>query len=278
MLAAMATLSTMDAGVKWLLLRDIPVFQVIAVRGWIITTAMLLLIAIKYDLLILRTAKLRQHLLRAATGFLAPLLFFLSLKYLPLADATAIFFCGIFFMTAGSAWLLSESVGKHRWIAVFVGFVGVLLIARPGVGVFQPASLLPVAGAASYALLMLWGRKLAETESTFNILFYFNVVFTVIGSLGLPLIWHAMDASEFLVLLLVSALALLGYYLITRAFTIASIAVIAPLEYTSLVWALLLGYLLWGDFPDAMAWVGIAVIVASGLYILYREKLAVDQR
>ncbi|MCB1756518.1 MAG: DMT family transporter [Gammaproteobacteria bacterium] len=272
MLGAMAVLSSMDAGVKWLLLRDIPVVQVIALRGWIVTSTMLLMIAVKYDLMILRTGKLRQHLLRAAMGFFAPLSFFLSLKYLPLADATAIFFCGIFFMTAGSAWMFAEPVGKHRWLAVFIGFMGVLLIVRPGAGVFHPASLLLIVGAASYALMMLWGRKLTETESTFNIMFYFNLVFTLIGSLAVPFVWHDMGLPEILVLLLVSALALSGYYLMTRAFTLASLSLIAPLEYTSLVWALLLGYLLWGDLPDGLAWFGIAVIVASGLYILYREK------
>ncbi len=272
MLLAMATLSIMDAGIKWLVLRDIPVMQIIAIRGWLITIALLIYVIWRFDLKILHTTKLKQHIVRAGLGVFAPLLFFYSLRFLPLADATAIFFCGIFFMTAGSAWILNEPVGWHRWTAVIVGFIGVLIIIRPGAEVFQSASILPVISAASYATMLLWGRKLSKTESTLKIVFYFNLVFMLIGSCGLPFVWRSVPALDATLLLMVSAIALLGYYSVTRAFTLAPISVIAPLEYTSLIWALILGYAIWGEFPDLISWIGISIIVWSGLYIVYREK------
>ena len=122
-------------------------------------------------------------------------------------------------------------------------------------------------------MMMLWGRKLSITENTISILFYFNLVFAVIGTVALPFVWTPLDAEEFSILLVVSVLALIGYFLMTRAFTLSPIAVIAPYEYTALIWALLTGYVIWGDFPDTRAWLGILVIAASGLYILYRERL-----
>ncbi len=276
MLTAMAALSAMDAGVKWLVLREVPVLQIIAMRGWLIIGFLLILVFFKYDPLILRTAKLKQHLLRAALGMVAPVAFFISLRFLPLADATAIFFCGIFFMTVGSSWFLDEPVGTHRWVAAITGFTGVLLVVQPGTAVFQAASILPILAALAYAMLMLWGRKLSKTESTFNLVFYFNLVFCLLGTAGLPFVWHDIGIEEILVLLLVAVLALSGYFFMTRAFTVASIAVIAPFEYTALVWALILGYAVWGELPNMNSWIGIAIIVSSGLYIMYRERSRAD--
>lgn len=272
MALAVAVLSVMDAGMKWLILHDIPVIQIIAIRGWLIVVFMLLLAAVRYDITILRTAKLKQHIIRSVLGFAAPMMFFTSLKFMSLATATAVSFSGIFFMTAGSAWLMSEPVGRHRWLAVVVGFMGVLVIVRPGTDFFSPVALLPAGGAAAYAMMMLWGRHLSKTESTFNMVFYFNLVFAAMASLALPFVWSGLSLQLVIVLLVVSAVALAGYYLMTRAFTLTSVGVIAPFEYTALVWAFLLDALLWGAVPELNSALGMSIIVASGLYILYRER------
>ncbi len=272
MVVAVAVLSLMDAGVKWLVLHDITVIQIIAIRGWLIALFMLLLAAKRYDLMILRTTKIKQHLIRGLIGFLAPMMFFAALKFMSLANATAIAFSGIFFMTAGSSWLMSEPVGKHRWLAVVVGFFGVLVIVRPGTELFTVVSLLPIGGAAAYALMMLWGRKLSQSESTFNMVFYFNLVFAVMASFAMPFVWGNMTLHEVFVILMVSAVALLGYYLMTRAFTLTSVGIIAPFEYTALIWAFLFDALIWSTVPDFNSWVGMIIIVASGLYIMHRER------
>ena len=132
MMSSMAVLSLMDGGIKWLVMRDLPVIQIIALRGWLITCFLMAFILIRFNMSVIATCRLSQHIARAALGIFAPLAFFAALRYLPLADTTAIFFCAIFFMTAGSAWFLGEAVGYHRWIAIVIGFVGVLLVVRPG--------------------------------------------------------------------------------------------------------------------------------------------------
>lgn len=271
MVAAIAALSAMDAAVKWLVLRDLPVLQILALRGWIVTGVLAGIITLRYDISVLATRHWRLHLLRSVCGFLAPLSFFVALKTMALADATALFFCAIFFTTAGSAWLLGEHVGIRRWLAVIVGFAGVVLIARPGSDTLQISATLPMVAAVSYAGLMLLGRKLALTENTLSLMFYLNAALTLIATSTLPFVWHPVGGDEFAMVLVASALALVGYYLITRAFTLAPLSVIAPYEYSALVWALLLGYVLWGEVPHATAWMGMAIIVLSGWYILRRE-------
>ena len=274
MLLGMATLSSMDATVKWLVMHELPVLQVMAMRGWMIVGFILAIVAMRGKLHALSTRKPAQHLLRSVIGFAAPVCFFTSVKTLPLADATAIFFCAAFFMTAGSALFLHEHVGLARWLAVVTGFVGVLLIIRPDGSGLRISAVLPVVGAAAYAVLMLWGRALSATETTSAMLFWINLTFAVLASLTLPFNYVPVNASLLGVMVFSAILGLTGFYFVTRAFTLAPIPVIAPLEYTSLVWALLLGYFLWGDWPAPMTWAGILIVVASGLIIVHRERRA----
>lgn len=272
MLLAVSFLACMDGGVKWLVLRGVPVIEIIAIRGWVIVAVLLFAMALSQGRLTIVTKKTNQHIARSLVGFFAPLLFFLSLQYLSLADATAVFFSATFFMTAGSAWLLSEAVGYHRWLAVVIGFVGVIVVVKPGNGVLSLYALLPVFAAMAYALLMLWGRKLSRTESTFSLVFYFNLVFAVVASIAWPFFWHEIDIIEFVAILGVSFLSLSGYFLITKAVSVSPIGVIAPFEYFALVWALGLDAAIWHVWPELSSWIGIAIIVASGLYIMYREQ------
>ena len=265
-------LAIMDACVKWLLLRDFSVFQMLAIRGWIITTAMLLLLPYQGGLRSLGSSRIKLHIIRLIFGFITTLSFFLSLKYLPLADTTAIFFCTTFFMTAGSQIFLKEPVGIHRWSAVALGFIGVLVVTSPGAESFHPASILTLVAGASYAVLMLMGRALSRTDSSFNIVLYMNVMNMFIASVITPFFWRTPTSEEIAMIFLISALALAGFFMITRAFTIASLSIIAPFEYIALIWATLLGYLTWQEIPSLSAWFGMALILAAGLYILWRES------
>lgn len=274
MLLGMATLSSMDATVKWLVMHDLPVLQVMALRGWMIVAMLLLIVILRSRVHELATRKPGQHLARAVIGFAAPVCFFTAVKTLPLADATAIFFCAAFFMTAGSAIFLKEHVGAARWVAVFSGFIGVLLIIRPDASGLRVSAVLPVVGAAAYAVLMLWGRALSSTETTTAMLFWINLTFAVLASLTLPFEFVPLSAPLLGVMMVSAVLGLAGFYCVTRAFTLAPLPVIAPLEYTSLVWALVLGYFLWGDWPLPVAWAGILIVVGSGLIIVHRERRA----
>jgi drug/metabolite transporter (DMT)-like permease len=272
MLLGVSLLSIMDSAVKWLLLKDISVIEIIAVRGWLITLVLLLSLPKQGGWKTLQTGRIKLHLLRTVIGFFAPLCFFLSLKYLPLADTTAIFFCTTFFMTAGSTIILGEYVGLHRWLAVFIGFIGVVLVSSPGTESFHPASILPLIAGAAYAVIILTGRLLARTDKPIKLVFYFNAFNTLIASCILPFFWATPSMEIMLMLLLVSALALAGYFCLTNAFTLAPVSAIAPIEYVALIWATLLGYLLWHEIPSLQAWQGMALILAAGLYIMWRES------
>ncbi len=272
MLLGVSLLSIMDSVVKWLLLHGVSVIQIIAIRGWLITLVLMLSLPKQGGWQSLRTAQLKLHIVRTVIGFFAPLCFFLSLKFLPLADTTAIFFCTTFFMVAGSKVFLGEEVGLHRWAAVVIGFVGVLFVASPGSASFRPAAFLPLIAGASYAVIILSGRVLVRTDSPMKLVFYFNAFNTLIASFLLPFFWISPSLQELLVLLIVAGLALAGYFCLTHAFTLAPISAIAPIEYLSLVWATLLGYFFWNEIPTQIAWLGMMLILSAGLYIMWRES------
>jgi len=271
MLLGVSSLSLMDSVVKTILQYDIPVIEIMAIRGWLITSVLLLALPFKGGWKALSTQHIKIHIGRTLIGFFAPFLFFSSLKFLPLADATAIFFCTTFFMTAGSMVFLGEKVGIHRWSAVVVGFIGVLLVSSPGAQSFHPASLLALFAGAAYAAIMLVGRLLTRTDSSFKIVFYFNTFNALISSALLPTVWVAPSGTVLLLILLASSLAMTGYFCITHAIRVVPIAVVAPIEYVALIWATSLGYMLWGEIPQFYAWVGMAIILCAGLYIMWRE-------
>lgn len=278
MLLGVIILSVMDAVVKWLVMHDVEVIMILAIRGWMILAALTVyLLFIKNNantsgFSILKTDHPWIHLIRAVIGFFAPFLFFTSLKYIPLADATAIFFCTTFFMTAGSIPFLGERVGIYRWLAILTGFAGVLMITRPGTDIFHPASLLALGAGAAYAFMVLAGRLLSRKDSTFKLVFYFNLAYTVIATAMLPFFWQTLDLSIFRLIMIVAILAVAGHFALTTAFASAPVAIIAPYEYTALVWSILLGYLIWGDMPAQLAWVGITLITVAGLFIVWREQ------
>lgn len=272
MLLGVSFLSSMDAAVKTVLDLDVTVIQVMAIRGWIITCVLLLSLPLQGGWAVLATSRIKLHLLRTGIGFFAPLCFFLSLKYLPIADATAIFFCTTFFMTAGSVFVLGEQVGIHRWSAVIIGFIGVLIVSSPGSESFHPASVLPLLAGAAYAGIILSGRLLTRTDSPFKLVFYFNAFNTLIATLLLPFYWSAISGEIMLLMLLISGLALGGYLCLTYAISIAPIGALAPIEYIALMWAAMFGYIFWQEIPTPSTWLGITIILFAGLYIMWRES------
>lgn len=272
MLLGVSCLSGMDSVVKALLLRDISVVEIIAVRGWIIMSVLTASLPLHGGWQALATQRWRLHLLRNAIGIFAPVCFFLSLKYLPIAEATAIFFCTTFFMTAGSVFVLGEKVGMHRWSAVAIGFAGVLIVSSPGTAAFHPAALLALAAGASYAGIVLFGRLLTRTDTPFKLVYYFTGFNTLATTLVLPFFWTTPDLEAIGLLFVVSALALSGYFCMTYAFSTAPVGALAPIEYVAMIWASVLGYLFWAEVPSTASWIGMGLILAAGLYIMWRES------
>ena len=241
MLVGIGFLSLMDGTVKWLIGAEYSVAQIVA-------------------------------------GFGSVFFFFTSLRTLPLADATVIFFGATFIMTALSALLLGERVGIHRWGAVAIGFAGVYVAARPGGGVPAPEALYAVAASLCYAVLMLGGRWLGRTEPVFRLVFYYNAGTALIASLFLPFEWRPMAGAHLGMIVVTAGLALAGHVWLTRAFITAPVGVIAPFEYSAIVWAALIGFLVWGDIPADHVYLGGAIIILSGLYVVRREAILARRR
>ena len=264
-------LSVMDGVVKILLDDGFPVLQVMAVRSWFVVPAMALWALWVLPRGALHTKRPGLHFLRVVLGFFAPFLFFSSLKTLPLADATVIFFGATFIMTALSVPLLKEYVGPHRWSAVLVGFLGVVVAANPSGDFFQSGSVLAMLSSLSYSLFMLITRWMGPGEGAFKQVLFFHAWVGVVASAFVLADFKPMMLGDLGLVALLSVIAVLGQLCLTRGFSIAPVGVVAPFEYSAMVWAGLMGFWLWGDIPGSATIWGAAIIVASGLYLLHRE-------
>jgi drug/metabolite transporter (DMT)-like permease len=212
---------------------------------------------------------LRSALLVSATG-----VYFTALHYTDLPTAAVISFVSPFIMTALSSIMLGEPVGRYRWTAVGVGFLGALIILRPGSGVVQLASFLVLISAACNALYQVLTRSLAARDSAETSNTYIAVVGFLLSSLAVPFFWQV--PLSWLDLMLFVSLGIFGgfgHYFIVKALEWGPAAVIAPLNYLQLVGTAIIGYLIFSEWPDRWTWIGAAVIVGSGLYILHRERL-----
>lgn len=263
----------MDAVAKWLVIANLAPVQVIAVRSWMMLPIIVIGLMLRGKINLLKTKRPYAHIGRGLLGFIAPFSFFTALKYLPLADATVVFFSSTFILTALSGLLLKEQVGIHRWSAVIVGFIGVVIAMNPQGGGDLSAYLLVLCSSFMYSFLFLSGRHLASSDSVISMVFSLNLMMGVVGSLLIPWVWVPMDWSTLAILLLMTVIALTAHILLTEAFSRAQVSALAPFEYTSLIWAAIIGYLVWGDFPSIQMWSGAAIIIGSGLYVIHRESV-----
>ena len=197
---------------------------------------------------------------------------FFGLKYLPLAEATAIGFAAPLFITVLSVPILKEKVGIHRWCAVVIGLVGVLIIIRPGGDFWQLVSIMPLLGALFFALFQILTRLLSVTEKTHTTLFYTGLGGLVWSSIIVPFVWVAPSQIDFLIFLATGFLGALAHLCMINAFNFAEASLLAPFNYTKLLWVAILGYLVFDDIPSLEMWIGAGIIVSAGLYVLYREK------
>jgi drug/metabolite transporter (DMT)-like permease len=198
---------------------------------------------------------------------------FLALRYLQLDQAISITFSTPFFVAALSGPILGEWVRWRRWTAIAVGFVGVLVVTRPGSGSFQPAALLSLTGAMCYALYALSTRILARTDSNATTLFYSNLVGAAAMAPVVPFVWTTpTDALIIVLMVATGAIGSFGHYLLIAAHRLAPAAVLAPFIYTEIPLMIVLGFLVFGNLPTRYTLIGAAIVVASGLYIWHRER------
>jgi len=273
MLASVGLFSLMDAGLKTLS-THYPPFQVAALRGasslplvlaWALATVgPMPLLRVRWPL----------HLLRGVLGIAMMVSFVYALKRLPLSTAYSIFFVAPLLITALSVPFLGERVGPRRWTAIGIGLVGVLVVLRPtGEGMFTTAGLAVLVAAFGYSVSAISVRVLARTDSTQAITFWLLVLMALgAGAVALPN-WVPLRMEDGWLIAAIGVGGALGQYTITEAFRLGEASLIAPLEYTALIWGVGLDLALWGVLPDHMTWLGAAIIIVSGLYLLRRERV-----
>jgi len=276
MLAGIAMFSVNDALGKWLLV-DYSVAELLLIRS----AAALVLLApfIRNSGVVGFTTAPRPALqvARVVLSALEVAMFFWAVSYLPLADAVTFYLAGPIYVTALSVVLLGETVGWRRWSAVLVGFVGVVLALRPSAASFTLPALIALGGSIFFAILMITTRMLRETSDTVLVSGQ-NVATLLFGAAFAPFGWVTPSFRDFMLLSLFGVLSMVALACVNRSLKLAPASVVVPYQYTMIVWAIMLGYAVFGDVPDLLTVAGAAIIIAAGLYIFWREQAQSRQK
>jgi drug/metabolite transporter (DMT)-like permease len=268
--AAVFLFSSMDTVAKHML-RSYPLPPLIWARYAVHLLFMLALLWPRMGVALVRTARPGLQLLRGLLLVLSTGFFYLALTFLPLAEAAAITFVGPVLTTALSGRLLGERVTRRQWLAVSLGFIGVLIIVRPGGGLLQPSAVFPLGAALAFSLYQIMTRKIAGREHPLTTLFYTALVGAGITSLALPLAWQPPTLLQLPLIVVIGLLGGFGHFLLIRAVEHASPTTLAPFIYVQLIFSTGLAFLAFGEFPNGGSVLGMLVIVSAGM-------LAVDWR
>ena len=291
-LVAGVCFSLNDVGIKFLS-DQYALHQVVLIRSLI---GLLIFLSVIMPLSggwrLIRTERLGWHVVRGLCVVMANSFLFLGLAAMPIADAVAIFFISPLLIALLSIVFLGEVVGPRRWMAIFVGFVGVLVIVKPGTSAFQIASLFPIAAAFLYGVMHIVARRIGGTETAATMTFYILITFiTLSAAIGLAVgdgrfegqvhpsldfllrAWGPVDRADVPVLVMLGISGVMGGYLISQAYRLSEAAFAAPFEYISMPMAVMWGITVFGTFPDPTAWIGIALVLGSGLYLVWRETV-----
>ena len=289
-MAAMFFFSLNDVLIK--ILSDIyPLHEMVMARSLIgMMTLLVIIMPLSGGLRVLKTSRLGMHFLRGACVVFANTCFFMGLATMPLADAVAIFFVSPLIITIFSVVFLVEKVGPRRWTATVLGLLGVIIIVRPGTSTFQFASFLPMLAAVGYACLYILTRRIGGTESAATMTFYIQLTFILVSAVvglsfgdgrfdngGNPTVsfllreWEYPLVRDLWIFLILGIASTFGGYLISFAYRKSEAAFVAPFEYIAMVMAIFWGYMVFGELPDLTTWVGMILILASGLYMVFRD-------
>jgi len=215
---------------------------------------------------ILKTQRLPLQVLRGSLVVCSTLLFVYAVKYAALADAVAVSFVAPFFLTLLGALVLGETVSLKRWLAVLVGFIGAVIIIRPGGDAVHPSVMLVAVAALFYAMRQTIGRLLADTDKTITTIAYTALISTAIISIPLPFVWVTPDTTKvFSIILCMAILAAVAEVLVIKALEVAEAAVVAPIHYSLIIWSSMYSFFIFNQFPDIWTWIGTAIIVIAGM-------------
>jgi drug/metabolite transporter (DMT)-like permease len=270
-LAAIFIFACLDTLAKYMT-RDFNVIQ-IAWGRYVFSSVFLLVLVPRYGLVRpLRSARPWFQVMRALLLAIVSLMFFTAVAYMPLVNVTAIGFAAPLILTALGHFVLGERVGIRRWLAIVVGFIGVMVIIRPGLGIVHWAAFIALAMAASNAVYQLATRMLAGVDSPQTTIFFTNIAGSIGFSLIIPFFWTSPGTFGWIAMATLGFMGGLGHYLLIQAFGHAPVSVLAPFAYTAILWVTASGYLVFGELPDVWTIVGAAIIIASGIYVFYRES------
>jgi drug/metabolite transporter (DMT)-like permease len=262
--------SSMDTIAKYVL-RSYPLPPLIWARYAVHLIFMVLLLAPRMGWNLVRTAHPWLQVLRGMLLVVSTAFFYLSLTLLPLAEAAAISFVGPVLVTALSGPLLGERISARQWVAVTLGFVGVLIIIRPGGGMLTPAAIFPLLTALAFSLYQIVTRKIVGRENPLTTLFYTALVGAAVTSVGLPFAWQTPTLLQAPLIVAIGLLGGFGHFLLIRAVAQASPSALAPFVYVQLIWSTGLAFIAFGEFPNSGSLIGMLVIISGGL-------LAIDWR
>ena len=282
------------SGQDWiikLLSGDYPVHQAIAIRGIVAVPILLTVIAATSDLRALASPRAGWMTIRGLVLMVAYTTYYLAFPSMPLANVVALWFTVPLFVTTLAGPFLGERVGIRRWIATIAGFVGVLIIVRPLTAAFSLASLLPIASALAYSISALMARRMGETESAPVMSFYQNLVYLLVALIMAAIFgggafagnsdpsveflmrgWVMPSLTDLLLLATCGIIASAATVLLTQAYRLAEANFVACFEYSAIIWASLGGYLFWREVPDLYTFIGAALIVTAGLYMLFHGR------
>ena len=267
---AFALFTVMDTTIKWLS-AGYPVHELLFSNALFALVPVAVMTLRRGGLARLRTRRLHLHVLRGLLGMGGAFFAFYAYSLLPLADAYSFIFATPLLITALSVPILGETVGWRRWSAVAVGFVGVLIMLRPGVTAIGPGSIAALGAACFSACAILLVRKLSATESTASIALYSNLTVVLVMAALLPFDAVLPSVGDGLMMAAAGLLGGTALLVLISAYRRAPAALVAPFQYSQMLWAILLGLLIWGDLPDPAKLLGGLIVAASGLFVVYRE-------
>ena len=260
-----------SSAISKLLVVKYPLGEVLFTRCLVGLVCVAALILPRHGLLVFRTRKLGAHVLRSVSQTASQAFILIAFSLMPLAGAVAINFSAPLFATFVAALLFKETIGPARWFALVVGFLGVLLVAQPGAGTFQIGSLFALANAVLYGSVTVGVRRMTATESTETLTMYQLLLLSGFFALSLPFGFVTPGLADAGIMVANGMTNALGQYLWTRALHLAPTSAVVPFNYFSLVWAMMLGFAVWGDVPSLMLLAGSAIVVGSGLFLLWSE-------
>lgn len=276
MALGMFLFSAVDAGAKYLT-EGLHPFQIVWTRQLGLLAAACFLLT-RYGLPLFRTGHPRLQVTRGFVAAGSATCFIFAVNYVPLADAVAISFVAPFMVTLMGAMILREPVGLRRWAAVTLGFIGCLIVIRPGMGVVHPAAGLVLIAAALFAVRQIISRALSDTDSTATTIAYTAFVGSAALTLPLPFVWQWPNPQQLAILVGIATLAAFAEIAVIKALELAMAVVVAPVQYMLMIWGTFYGWLLFDQLPDGWTWAGTAIIVATGVYTLWREHRVAQQR